>query len=227
MAKAATASKGRKLSKKELREDKLVQTAYKIEQFYHQNQNRVLGVVVVVLVIIVGGFLLQRMTSQSSLEKSYDLTLAKMAYGQQQYDQARAGLQQVVDKYSGVTAAEAKYYIARIDFDQGQFAAAEQGFREYTQNFKGDEYVNCAAEAGLAASLEAQGKTGEAAEVYASVAQKYGKLPYATEALLAAGRIYLDLNQSDKAKEALDKIIRDYPASTAVPPAKKLLESVQ
>jgi TolA-binding protein len=226
MAKALSA-RGRKLTKKELREDKLVSFAAKAEHFYNENKNRVLGTVVVIVVLIAGGIFIQKMSSGSRMTESYDLTVAKMAFGQQQYDQARGGLESVLANYSGDVAAEAKYYLARIDFEQGNYALAETGFRDYMNSFSGNEYTNCAAEAGLAASLEAQQKFAEAASGYEVIAGHFPKLPYAAEALVEAGRLYMQIKQDDSAIRVLQKLVKDYPLSASVAKAKQDLDRLQ
>jgi TolA-binding protein len=183
--------------------------------------------VVVIVVLIAGGIFIQKMSSGSRMTESYDLTVAKMAFGQQQYDQARGGLESVLANYSGDVAAEAKYYLARIDFEQGNYALAETGFRDYMNSFSGNEYTNCAAEAGLAASLEAQQKFAEAASGYEVIAGHFPKLPYAAEALVEAGRLYMQIKQDDSAIRVLQKLVKDYPLSASVAKAKQDLDRLQ
>ena len=227
MAKAIRAKGAGKLTKKELREDTFVSAASKVEHFYHENQNRVLGIIVVVIILIAGGVFLQRMSTESRMIESYDLTVAKMAYGQGQYAAARPALENVINEYSGEVAAEAKYYLARIEFEQGNFTEAETVFREYQQSFSGDDYTNCAVIAGLAASLEAQQKYEEAAATYEEAAAKYTQLPYAPESLLQASRVYMHINQEDNAERVLNKLIEDYPESTSASKAKQDLTRIQ
>jgi outer membrane protein assembly factor BamD (BamD/ComL family) len=227
MAKAIRAKAAGKLTKKELREDKLVSFASKMERFYHENQNRVLGIAVVIVILIAGGIFLQRMSSESRLIESYDLTIAKMAYGQQQYEAARTGLEKVMSEYSGEAAAEAKYYLTRIDFDQAKYAEAEAGFRDYLKSYSGDKYTNCAVTSGLAASLEAQGKLDEAAVTYEQAAANFPGLAYAPEALAQAARVYMSINQDDNAVRVLKTIVDKYPDSGSVAKAKQDLERLQ
>lgn len=227
MAKAFKAKGAGKLSKKELREDKLVSFASKMERFYHENQNRVLGIIVVIVILIAGGIFLQRMSNESRMIESYDLTLAKTAFGQQKYDQARVSLEKVISEYGGEVAAEAKYYLARTDFEQGNFTAAEAAFRDYRKSFSGDDYTDCAVIAGLAASLEAQQKFEEAAATYEEAAQRYPKLAYSPEALVEASRIYLLINQTDNAKRVLTEIVARFPDSASATKAKQDLDKLQ
>ena len=227
MAKAVAAKSGRKLTKKDLKEDKLVQYAYKAEHFFQENRNRVVGTIGVVIVLILGGLFLQRTMSESRYEESFDLTLAKMAYGQQKLPEAKAGFENVLGKYSGEVAAEAKLYLSRISFDQGNFAEAEAGFKDYLQNYDGDRFTDCAAEAGLAASQEALGNPAEAAASYEAIAKKYSSLPYAPDALSEAARIYLSLNQEDDARRVLQSLIDRYPESTLVSKARQDLDRLK
>ncbi len=227
MAKAFKAKGAGKLTKKELREDKLVSFASKMERVYQENQSKVLGIVVVVVILIAGGIFLQQMSSESRMIESYDLTIAKMAYGQEQYDPARTGLEKVISQYSGEVAAEAKYYLARIEYEEGKYAEAEASFREYQQSFAGDDYTNCAAISGLAASLEAQQKLEEAAATYEEAATRYPNISYAPEALVQAARLYVSINQEDNEARVLSLLVDKYPDSFSATKAKQDLERLQ
>jgi len=95
MSKATSAKTKGRLTKKELKQDKLVEFAYKAEAYYNEHQRLVLGVIGAVVVVIVAVVLLRHTMQSARLEESYDLTLAKMEYGAGKLDEAKPGFQKV------------------------------------------------------------------------------------------------------------------------------------
>jgi TolA-binding protein len=226
MSKVTSAKTKGHLTKKELKQDKLVDFAYKAEAFYNKHQRLVMGIAGAIVVIIIAVVLLRHTIQSARLEESYDLTLAKMEYGSGKLDEAKPGFQKVVTE-GGTAGAEAKYFLGRIAFDQGNFTQAETEFKDYLKNFSGGEELDCAVMSGLAATDEALGKDSEAATLYEEVAAKYPDNAYAPQSLLEASRVNLKLNQKDKAIHNLEQIRDKYPESAAAGQAKRDLDNLQ
>ena len=227
MAKAITAKSKSKLTKKELKQDKLVEFTFKAETFYHKNKTWVIGVSSALAVIILAVVVINSSQKSARLEQSYQLTLAKMNYGSGRVDEAKQGFQQVTTQYSGKVAGEAKYFLGRIAFEQGDYATAATEFTAYVNDYSVDDPMDAAALAGLAATYEAQGNHAQALETYGKAADKYPDIAYAPQALQNVARLALKLNEPDKAKLALQTIVDKYPESTSVTQAKKDLESLK
>jgi len=219
----STKTKGR-LTKKELKQDKLVEFAYKAEKFYAERQNLVLGIAGAIVVIIIAVILLRHTMQSAKLEESYDLTLAKMQYGSGKIDDAKAGFQKVIGE-GGAAAGEAKYFLGRVAFDKGNYTQAVEEFKGYLKNFSVDDQLDCAAMSGLAATYQAQGNDSEAAKLYDEVAEKYSHNVFAPQALYQASQLYLKLNQKDKAIHNLEEIRDNFAETSAAQQARRDLDS--
>ncbi|MCL4304446.1 tetratricopeptide repeat protein [bacterium] len=222
MAKAA-ATRGGRLTKSDLKHDTLVETAAKAEHFYHEHKNTVwmvAGGIVAIILVVIG---LQAWMGSSATQASYEIFLAKSLYGQQRLAEAQAQFHTVQAAHGGATAAEAQYYLSRIKFDQGDFAGALAGFEACLKDYSPDKETALGAEAGVASTLEALGRKEEAAQRYEQVAQKFPKAAFAAEGLNSAARIYLEINQKDKAISVLDRIVQNYPDSQSATRARTLL----
>jgi len=226
MAKAA-ADRGARLTKEELKHDTLVETAVKVEGFYETHKQTVWMAAGGLVALIVGIMALQGWMGSSANEESFALMQAKTAYGQRNLADAQAKFQQVQTNYGGETAADAQYYLGRIKFDQGDFSGAMMDFEACLKNYSPDEATAEGALAGIAGVLEATGRLDEAASKYVEVADKYSESAFAPEALTQAARVYLKLNQNDKALAALDRIVKDYPESQAFQKAKTQAEQLR
>ncbi|MBU0508441.1 tetratricopeptide repeat protein [bacterium] len=227
MSKVSSAKTRGRLTKKELKQDKLVEYAAKIEHFYRANQKLVIGIAVAIVVVVIGITVARKMATSSSLERSYKLTMAKMNYGSGQLDDARAAFEQVVKTTGGATAAEAQYFLGRVAFEQGNYPEAESQFQSYLNNHAGNKELDCAAMSGLAATMSILARDEEAASMYMKIADQYPNSPYAPQSLMEAERLYVKLNQLDKAKEALKKVGEKYPESSVGAIAKQKLSTMQ
>lgn len=225
-SKVSAAKTKSKLTKKELKQDRLVEYTVKVESFYNQNRKWVTGVLTAVVVVIIAAVVINRSQHSAQLEESYELTLAKMNYGTGKLDEARQSFEKIASQYSGNSAGEARLFLARIAFEQGDYAGAEAGFKMYVDDYSIDETLDAAAVSGLAASLEAQGKLDEALEQYRQLADRFPNIPFAPQSLLQVARLAQKLNQPDKAKQALQQIIDDYSESAAVQQARTELNAL-
>lgn len=227
MAQATSKKSKSKLSKKELKQDRLVALTAQIEHFYHTHRNLVVGITGAVVIAILAVVFIQKSMQSARLEESFGLMLPKMSYGSGNYQEAKTGFESVLTKYSGDVAGEAQYFLGRIAFEQGDYPAAEVAFQLYLDKYSVDKYMDCAALAGLAAAKEAQGGLEEAAQSFEDIANKFADLPYAPQALYEAQRIYLKLNQEDKAAEVLKTLIKRYPDSALRTQARRDLDRLQ
>jgi len=222
---ASSKSKG-KLSKKELKQDRLVELAYKLERFYFQHQKWVVSVAVGIIVIVVAALLVSRATKASRLEDSYQLTMAKMQMDANQLDQARDALNRLVSSAGPSTAGEAKFLTGRIAFEQGNFSEAADIFTAYLKEFSTDNEMDCAALMGLAASYQAMSKLEEAATTFADAAKRFPKESCAPQALWEASRLYLDLKQKDNAMVMLRTLRDSYGESSLAAQAARELDAL-
>jgi TolA-binding protein len=226
MAKAISSKAKGHLTKKELKQDKLVELTYKLEQFYLLHQKWVITAIVAVVVIVAGVILVRKTMESNRLQESYQLTMAKMNYGAGKMADAKSAFERIVSSQGGRAAGEAKYFLGRIAFDQGNYSDALTAFSSYLKDYNVDDEIDCAAMAGLAACYEAQNKPEDAAKTYQQIAEKFPQNTYAPQALWEASRVYLSMNQKDSAIKALQTIREKYSESAVAPQAKRELDNI-
>ncbi len=225
---AQSTGKGKKrLSRHEMKEDKLIATAQKMERFYDRNRSVVWAGAAVVLVVVIAVFLVRANRQRSFEEASLDLTIAKLMFQTGRVAEAEPQFQAIRERYGGRASGEALFYLARSAFMRGDEAGAEAAFREYVDNYHIDNYLDVAAIAGLAASMEAQGKYAEAAETYMSIPRQYRKHYFSPEAVFQAARCYLWADQKDKAVEAYLLLQRQYPSSALASRASRVVAQIR
>lgn len=107
----------------------------------------------------------------------------------------------------------------------GSFFKARATFEEFSSNFSNPE-IDDNVTFWLAFSNAQLGSTDKAIVLYSDVFQKFPKGDRADAALYYLAETFSDTSEKEDAKIALKKLIRDYPRSSFVTRARRLLSSL-
>ncbi|MBI3586269.1 MAG: tetratricopeptide repeat protein [Ignavibacteriales bacterium] len=210
----------KKISKKEMKEDKLVTTYFEATSWYENNKKIVNGVftgliIVAVLIVVVTN------NMRSNNEKATtELGKVLRYYDEGKYDIAISGdlqenirgLQSIVDDYGSTKSGElAKLYLANAYYAKNNY---DKALQYYSDSSIKDDMLSASASAGVAACYEAKGEYEKAAVYYEKAAFKNGKDVLAAENLHHAAYNYSAAGKKEKAVELYKKLKKDYPTST-------------
>ncbi len=215
-------TKKKKISKKEIKEDKLVTTYYKSLDFFNQHKNKIYlygGIVVVVFAAI---FWYVDNKAKNDDKASTELGKILASYEKGAYQEAIngkpaekiLGLKQIVDEYGSTETGEvAKIFLANSYSMMGK---TEDAFKYY-DDYSGDNKVfKATALAGKAGYYESKNEYQKAADLFLEAAHQSEENALNAEYLLKAGINFIDAGQKDKAKEALKSLKDEYKTSSAV-----------
>ena len=213
-------TKRKKLSKKEIKEDKLVTTYYKAYGFIQENKNRLAMYVGILAVVILAIVLFMNNKKKNNETAGTELARVMSVYDSGNYLEAiegRAGtkligLKQIVDKFGSTENGEiAKVYMANAYNNLGKLDDAYKFYQDYSGSNK---IFKATALAGQA-SYQAYKKN------YEKAADLYKKAAFVSEAdvlnpeyLLNAGINYMAAGKNSDAKELFDKIKKDFTTSS-------------
>ena len=202
----------RRLTRREIKEDKLVTLTYKVTDFVNENNKLVTGVIVGVLVVAALIFFMARSKTQANQMASAKLAEAMMYYETLNYDKAIPILKDVIDKYDGTQSAGfATFYLANSYYNKKDYKDALTYFKKYLKDYGSDDLMASASIAGVASCLDAQGKDLEAAGEFEKAAKKYPKVYSAADNLFNAALCYQKAGKIDQAKRVLQLIKTKYP----------------
>jgi len=215
-------TKRKKLSKKEIKEDKLVTAYYKAIGFFEENKNRIgmyAGILAVVILAIV---LFMNNKKKNNEIAGTELSRIMNVYDSGNYLEAiegRAGtklmgLKKLVGSYGSTENGEiAKIYIANAYNNLGKL---DDAFKYY-QDYSGSNKIFKATALAGQASYQAYKRNYEkAADLYKKAAFVSDADVLNPEYLLQAGINYITAGKNSDAKELFDKIKKDYATSTAM-----------
>lgn len=224
----------KKFSRKEIKEDKLVTTYYKILAFYDENKSKIAlyGGILAAAVFMAVMYL----NSRNADNETAAVELARITpfYDQGLYQEAIDGLQaglkspqsaiglkRIVEEYGSSRQGEiAKIYLANSYYFLGNFDEAKKYYEDYSG---GVDVFKAAAYAGIAACYEAKEDFSSAAKYYLKAAEVSDNNPLTHEYYAKAGVCFYYAKNNDNAVKYLKKTKTDFPTSSSAREAEKYL----
>jgi len=202
----------KKITKKKLKEDKLVTTVYKTQRFLETEWKKiVIGLGAALIIIFIGNY-----AYNSGLERENqaagELFPYEFRYFAAAYDSTLvSGLEQFLVNYEDTDrAASATLYLANTYYYLGDYIKSEELYRKYIDDYSGPDFLKASALGGIAACFEQRKLFKDAAEYYDRAINKYPEVFVTSEHLLGAARVYIELGNPDIARERLEKVVEDY-----------------
>lgn len=224
--------KKKKLSKKEIKEDKLL-TFYKTSvNFFEKNKSKIMmyGIVLVVAAALVYFYTDQK--AQQNESAGLELSRVMDIYDQGLYLEAIEGkqgtnikgLKEIVDEYDGTENGEtAKIYLANSYAFLGNYDEAFKYYDDYSGTV---DYFVAAALAGQAGYYAMNEDYEKAANLYLKASKVSALNSQNPDYMLNAGIYFLRVGDEEEAKILFSKIKEDYSTSLAYKEVDKYLSRV-
>lgn len=225
-------TKKKKLSKKEIKEDRLVTTYYKVSNFVLENKNRLgmyAGGLVVVIAVI---YFYMNSKAENNTQAGIQLSRVISLYDSGAYLEAIegrqgtniAGLKKIVADYGSTENGEiAKIYLANSYQLLGN---VEEAFKYY-EDYDGSNLIfKATALAGEAGYYADKKEYEKAAEIYLNASRVSKENVLNPEYMLKAAIYFIEADEKEEAKELLETIRKEYQTSTAFREVDKYLAIV-
>jgi tetratricopeptide (TPR) repeat protein len=203
-------AKGPKVTRRDLREDKIYVTLAGTVEFVVRNRLWFGAGVLVVIVAFAVGYLLHLRSQSLAGEASWALYQASFAegiYGEM------AELQKVAADYPGTPAGRfAAYQAADTLYEDGRYEEAIAAFQEFIKENPRHFLVPSAMEA-IGFCRESLGQWNEAIEMYMELMRKRPESPAAARVNYRIGHCYEQLGQKEKAVEAYENTLELLPGT--------------
>lgn len=214
-------TKRKKLSKKEIKEDKLVESYYKAYGFFEENKSKIaIYAVALVLVIVAVYFYIDNRNAKNE-EAGLELSRVMSLYDAGSYLEAiegRAGtkvkgLKKIVEEYGSTENGElAKIYLA----NSYSFLGKQNEALNYYKDYSGDnDLFEAAALAGEAGYYAFKNEFEKAADTYLKASKISEDDILNPDYMLSAAKNYMKAGKNEEAKELLEDIRDNYNTSSA------------
>ena len=214
-------TKKKKLSKREIKEDKLVTTYYKVYNYFNENKNRIGMYAGGLLVVIAAIYFYMNNKSENNLQAGIQLSRVMGLYDAGAYLEAIegrqgtniVGLKKIVSDYGSTENGEiAKVYLANSYQMLGNIEEAYKYYEDYSGSSKIFKASALSGEAGYYANKK---EFEKAADLYRSASRVSKENVSNPEYMLKAAINYIDAGNKEEAKDLLETIRKDYQTSTA------------
>jgi len=213
--------KKKKLSKKEIKEDKLINFYKTAVVFFEKYKNKIFTYAGVLVVVAAAVYFYVNQKAETNEKAALELSRIMTIYDQGSYLEAIEGkqgtniigLKRVVEEFSGTENGEtAKIYLANCYSFLGNYDEAFKYYDDYSGSI---DYFKAAALAGQAGYRASEGNYKKAANLFLQ-ASKMSKINSQNpDYLLNAGINYLKVGEKEEAKILFNQIKEDYTASLA------------
>jgi tetratricopeptide (TPR) repeat protein len=214
-------TKQKKLSRKEIKQDKLVELYYKSQNFFEENKNKILMYAGAVAVVIIAIVLYTNYRSGQNEEAGTHLAKVMDLFDMGAYLEAVEGVQnkniiglkKIVQDYGSTENGEiAKIYLANSYAGLGKTDEALKYYEDYSGSI---DIFQAAALAGRAGIKSAEGNYKEAAELYLKASRVSKTNVLNPDYMLQASINFIEAGEKDEAKNILQTIKTDYKTSAA------------
>ena len=218
----------RRITKKQIKEDKLVTTYFKVIDFFNQNSKLVSGIVIGIAAVIILSMLFMKSKKTAEINASIELTKARVELGTGNGETAIDILKSMINNYNGTqSAGRGVFYLANIYYDQGNYDEALQNYKKYLEDYDENVVISSSSYSGMGACLEQKGEYLKAADYYKKGAEKYDNHFEAPEQLMNAARCFKLANNKIEAQKLYQKVIDQYPKSKHKRNAELFLSELQ
>lgn len=214
-------AKKKKLTKREIKEDKLVTTYYKAYNYFNENKNRIGIYVGAFLALILVIYFYINYRTENNKEAGVHLAKVLSLYDAGSYLEAIEGrqgtniigLKKIVEDYGSTENGEtAKIFLANSYSMLGNIDEAYKYYEDYGGN---NEIFKATALAGEAGYFASKKNYEKAADLYLKAARVSKQNVLNPDYLLKAAINYIEAGKKEDAKDLLEIIRKDYQTSTA------------
>ncbi len=203
-----------RITKKKLKEDKLVTFYFQASQWFEENSKYVYGGLAALVIIAAAGWFYISSSGEAQKMASVEFLRASRAFDEGRIQSAMTQFQDVVNNYGqsdyGVLS---RFFLAKCHYLQNDYEKALEQYQAFLDKYSGIDHFKVSALGGVAASQEQLGQHESAANTFIKAANEYPESFYASQYLLRAARNYEIAEQKDKAVALYEQIIDDYPDS--------------
>lgn len=203
-----------RVSKQDLKEDRFQEVIEKVASAYYRDKQKFWVIGGVILAVVVGSILLiQNRGQRSDAEADLRFTEALGVFVQGDMQKAEEAFMNVASRFGRDFAGKkAHYYLGHIYYSTQRYDEAKQEFQQFLKGARKNPVLGPAAQMGWADCEEQLGEYVDAAQGYERVYQDYPHYPLSFDAMMAAGRAYIQAGELDRAESVYKELADSDPS---------------
>ena len=218
---------GKRFTKKAIREDKLVTSAFRTSEYIQKNPTSFVIGGVSLAVILAAILFFRWNANKTETEATTLLARGRLALEAGQPETGLADLENLVNDYSGSEQARmGAMLLANNYYRNADYEKSLQYFEMAARDRGGDPMRLAAAESGAAICHEMVGNRAEAAKYFKMAADDFPDRNWAPDYMKQAINNYLAVGDTATAIKVIDELFAKYETSTAAQAAKRTLAEI-
>jgi TolA-binding protein len=216
----------KRLTRKQLKEDKLLTTVIKVQTFLEKEWKRLTVVSGSILVVALFVFYMVQRNDSQEQEAVSNLYEVELQYIEKRdfNEQLVQALQNIMDHYENTASAEkATFHLANTYYQLGDYHNAEIYFQKYIDDYKSSDLLSSSSLAGIAACSEQTQDYSKASEYYLRAVNEYPDEFIIPDNMLGAARTLILAGKKNEAFIQCQNLIEKYPNSSAATDAEIIL----
>ena len=135
----------RKITRKEIKKDPLLETIDSIEAKFEKNKKTYSNVLILVLLVLIGGYVFSNKQKQNKIESNSALGVAMVAYSNMDYENAKFQFESIKSNFGNTSSANSStYFLGKIAFEKGDFVNSSLYLNDFLKHSE-DEILVCGA----------------------------------------------------------------------------------
>jgi outer membrane protein assembly factor BamD (BamD/ComL family) len=218
----------RRLSKKQLKQDKFVSTTFELARFFQENLRKTVIYLIAVAVVVGAVLYYLDYRSHKEMRAARLLWSGQVDYDSQNYPLAISDLEKVRKDFTGTKIGdEAMYMLAEAYYQEKKYKEAEDALKEFDAEYDTRSPMSYQAHELLGCILEDQNSFVEAAAAYIRASESARFDYQRVKARLDAARAYSMADDTQKALEECRFILDNYPDAQEAGEAALLKAEIQ
>jgi tetratricopeptide (TPR) repeat protein len=200
----------KKITRQDLKEDKLVKTTLQVKTYLEENNKQVLYFVLGVFAIVLIIMWYRYSSQKTSQEAEAQLGMAQIEFNNANYERAANRLRNLIQQYKGTgEAKQGLFLLANIYYQYEDYKQAREYFKEFVDTYSGSDILLASGYAGLAACYENEKNFTEAGRLYEKAAKIAREFVESDNYFYLAGICYKKAGDLPKAKQQFETLVNE------------------
>ena len=203
----------KRITRKEMKEDKLVTTAFRVTEYIQNNRQPFILALIAIITIGAVFYYVSASAKTKKADSIVQLGKADMALFSGDVEGAISEYWETINNFgSTLNGKKAYILLGRTYCDTREYEKAIESFEEYLDKFEGKEPVELerAALVGMAVAHRGLGERIEAAGFYLKAIDAGASQDEKGYLLLDAARCYRDAGENEKARAVYKKVMKEH-----------------
>ena len=200
----------KRITKKELKHDAMLEAIYKVETFVKRYSKQVMygGAGLLAVIVVSAVMLNSKREAEVKADSAVGIAQFKLLTGD--FQDAEVRLEDALRKYPGTKAArEGKFYLANAHYLLGNIEEAEKYYLKFLAESSNDPILESSANSGLAAIKEDNNENLSAANYYMKASVISTVTAQSEAYMLSSIRNYYKSGEIERAKEMVEDMLAD------------------